>query len=157
MGTLKGRRSAANQQYAPMTAATNTTTSGLVRRTPERTGRQSCRIEGPSRPGGIETPLLPAGPAVVAAPRTTPALWPGSIRGHRFGAEASDGGVGVPVHELCGDGALPAGAGRQDPAEQEQIKDQGNDEHQAPPMSRGAEHNDDYRDPNGQQQPDDQR
>jgi hypothetical protein len=53
--------------------------------------------------------------------------------------------------------ALPAGAGRQDPAEQVQIKDQGDDEHQAPPMSRGAEHNDDDGDPNGQQQPDHQR
>src|ERR1019366_4283321 len=39
--------------------------------------------------------------------------------------------------------ALPAGAGRQDPAEQVQVKDQGDDEYQAPPASRGAEHNDD--------------
>jgi len=55
------------------------------------------------------------------------------------------------------DAALPAGAGRQDPAEQVQIKDQGDDEHQAPPTSRGAEHNDDDGDPDGQQQPDHQR
>jgi len=55
------------------------------------------------------------------------------------------------------DAALPAGAGRQDPAEQVQIKDQRDDEHQAPPTSRAAEHNDDDGDPNGQQQPDHHR
>ncbi len=36
-------------------------------------------------------------------------------------------------------------------------KDQGDDEHQAPPTSRGAEHYDDGGDPNGQQQPDHER
>ena len=46
--------------------------------------------------------------------------------------------------------ALPAGVGRQDPAEQVQVKDKGDDEYQAPPAShsRGAEHNDDDGDPN---------
>jgi hypothetical protein len=53
--------------------------------------------------------------------------------------------------------ALPAGAGRQDPAEQVQVKDQGDDEYEAPPTSRGAEHNDDNGDPNSQQQPDHKR
>jgi hypothetical protein len=51
---------------------------------------------------------------------------------------------------------LPAGAGRQDP-EQVQVKDQGDDEYQAPPSSRSAEHNDDDGDPNSQQQPDHKR
>ena len=53
--------------------------------------------------------------------------------------------------------ALPAGAGRQDPAEQVQVKEQGDDECQAPPASRGAEQNDDDGDPNCQQQPDHER
>jgi hypothetical protein len=55
------------------------------------------------------------------------------------------------------DAALPAGAGRQDPAEEVQIDDQGDDEHQAPPAARGAQHNDDDGDPHRQQQPDHQR
>jgi len=55
------------------------------------------------------------------------------------------------------DTALPAGAGRQDPAEQVQVEDQGDDEYQAPPASRGAEHNDDDSDPNCQQHPDHKR
>jgi hypothetical protein len=54
------------------------------------------------------------------------------------------------------DAALRAGAGRQDSAEQIQIKHQGDNEHQAPPTSRSAEHNDDDGDPNSQQQPDHQ-
>lgn len=53
--------------------------------------------------------------------------------------------------------ALPVRAGHQDPAEQVQVKDQGDDEYQAPPVSRGAEHNDDGGDPNCQQQPNHQR
>ena len=64
--------------------------------------------------------------------------------------------LGLPIDELWNT-ALLAGAGRQDPAEQVQVKDQGDDEYQAPPASRGAEHNDDDGDPNCQQQPDHQR
>lgn len=50
--------------------------------------------------------------------------------------------------------ALPARAGRPDPAEQVQVKEQGDDEYQAPPASRSAEHNDDGGDPKCQQQTD---
>ena len=64
--------------------------------------------------------------------------------------------LGVSI-EGCREHCLPAGAGRQDPAEQVQVKDQGDDEYQAPPASRGAEHNDDDGDPNCQQQPDHKR
>jgi hypothetical protein len=52
---------------------------------------------------------------------------------------------------------LPAGVGHQDPTEQVQVKDKGNNEYQAPPSSRIAEHDDDYGDPNCQQQPDHER
>jgi hypothetical protein len=46
--------------------------------------------------------------------------------------------------------ALPAGVGRQDPADQIQVEDQGDDEYQAPPVTGGAKHNDDDGDPNCQ-------
>ena len=49
---------------------------------------------------------------------------------------------------------LPAGAGHQDPTEQVQVKDKGNNEYQAPPSSRIAEHVDDYGDPNCREKPD---
>ena len=52
---------------------------------------------------------------------------------------------------------LPAGTGDQDPTEQVQVKDKGNNEYQAPPSSRIAEHGDDHCDPNCQQRPDRQR
>ena len=60
-------------------------------------------------------------------------------------------------HRWAATTVLPAGACRQSPAEQVQVKDQGDDEHQASPASRDAEHNDDDGDPNCHQQPDRQR
>jgi hypothetical protein len=50
--------------------------------------------------------------------------------------------------------ALPAGSSRQDPAEEVQVKNQGDDEYQAPPAPCGAEHNNDDSDPRCQQQAD---
>jgi len=63
----------------------------------------------------------------------------------------------TPRSTSCAHTALPVGAGHQDPAEQIQVEEQGCDEYEAPPASRGAEHNDDDGDPNRQQQPDSQR
>ena len=57
---------------------------------------------------------------------------------------------------LIGTSELP-GSGHQDPTEQVQVKDKGNNEYQAPPSSRTAKHDDDYRNPDCQQQPDYQR
>lgn len=51
----------------------------------------------------------------------------------------------------CANTALPGGVGRQDPAEQVQVKDQRGNEYQAPPVSRRAEHNNDDGDPACQQ------
>jgi hypothetical protein len=74
------------------------------------------------------------GTSVLSIDSTSPA---------RFGALAS--------------ARLPAGAGHQDPTEQVQVKDKGNNEYQAPPSSRIAEHGDDYGDPDCQHPPDHQR
>jgi hypothetical protein len=78
--------------------------------------------------------------------------------GGRFGTSE------LPVHSTLPErfghfssARLPGGAHHQDPTEEVQVKYKGNNEYQAPPSSRIAEHDDDYSDPNCQQQPDHQR
>jgi hypothetical protein len=124
-----------------------------------RAGRGTPRLRGRSR--NNQYGATARGVARYTSPLEIGALDGSSLEQTAHGG--SRGGERTPVDLAWASRStsfantlLPAGAGRQDPAEQVQVKDQGDDEYQAPPASCSAEHNDDDGDPNCQQQPEHQ-